>query len=107
MHMSYRRCASRSPQLRAHAHAPGSNVGTHRGPDLKPRLFLPSQLIKAFTDKGELAQPEPYKQRSGAEKRTSVPTLAAVRAPHKVAPLGVGPTVHAAVDPRVVSDRRE
>ena len=41
----------------------------HRGPDLKPRLFVASLLIKAFTDKGELAQPEPYKQRSGAEKR--------------------------------------
>jgi hypothetical protein len=46
-------------------HEKGSNGGVHRGPDLKPRLFVPSLLIKAFTDKGELAQPEPYKQRSG------------------------------------------
>jgi hypothetical protein len=52
------------------SHEKGSNGGVHRGPDLKPRLFVPSLLIKAFTDKGEIApQPEPYKQRSGAQKR--------------------------------------
>jgi hypothetical protein len=50
-------------------HEKGSNGDVHRGPNLKPRLFVPSLLIKAFTDKGELAQPEPYKQRSGAKKR--------------------------------------
>ncbi len=54
--------------LRAHAHPPGSNGGVHRGPDLKSRLFVPSLLIKAFTDEGELA-PDPYKHRSGAQKR--------------------------------------
>jgi len=51
-------------------HEKGSNGDVHRGPDLKPRLFVASLLIKAFTDEGEIApQPEPYKQRSGAEKR--------------------------------------
>src|SRR5262245_29743341 len=42
------------PQLRAHAHAPGSNGGVHRGPDLKPRLFIASLLIMALTEAGEL-----------------------------------------------------
>jgi hypothetical protein len=50
-------------------HPPGSNGGAHRGPDLKPRLFVPSVLIKAFTDEGELALPPAYTRRSGAQKR--------------------------------------
>jgi hypothetical protein len=40
----------------------------HRGPDLKPRLFIASLLIMALTEAGELALP-PASKRSGAAKR--------------------------------------
>ena len=50
-------------------HPPGSNGGTHRGPDLKPRLFVASVLLKAFTDEGELARLPSASKRSGAARR--------------------------------------
>ena len=58
-------------------HPPGSNGGVHRGPDLKPRLFVPSLLIKSFTDAGELALP-PASGRSGAKKRKRAKVLHAM-----------------------------
>jgi hypothetical protein len=56
------------PQLREHAHAPGSNGGVHRGRDLNPRHFVRSMYLKATTDEGYVAR-DPYTYRSGAQKR--------------------------------------
>jgi hypothetical protein len=77
------------PQLREHAHEPGSNGGVHRGPDLKPRLFVPSLLLKAFTDPGELALP-PASKRSGAAKRKRARAMHALTLNAAKAVQGIG-----------------
>ena len=38
-------------------HPPGSNGGTRRGPDLKPRNFVPALLLKAYTNEGVVYDP--------------------------------------------------
>jgi hypothetical protein len=51
-------------------HPPGSNGGTKRGPDLKPRNLFRAVILKATTDEGLLALP-PDSDRSGRRRSGS------------------------------------
>jgi hypothetical protein len=57
--------------------------------DLKPRLFVPSLLLKAFTDPGELALP-PASKRSGAAKRKRARAMHALTLNAAKAVQGIG-----------------
>jgi hypothetical protein len=58
-------------------HPPGSNGGTRRGPDLRPRRVVQAIILKALSEEDELALP-PASKRSGAAKRKRARARAAM-----------------------------